>query len=94
VPGLYLKESFKNTTTSFKLRALLTESGAEQLELARAQRTPRAGLENDMDALASMHNCINTEVRFRALLTEGGNPRVQLHRAGVSSMVNSASFAM
>ena len=31
--------------------------------------------------LASMHNCINTEVRFRALLSEGSDPRVQLHRA-------------
>jgi hypothetical protein len=41
----------------------------------------RARLQNGTDALASMHNCINTEVRFRALLTEGGNPRVQLHRA-------------
>jgi hypothetical protein len=38
-------------------------------------------LQNGTDALASMHNCINTEVRFRALLAEGGDPRVQLHRA-------------
>jgi competence protein ComEA len=36
---------------------------------------------SSVDELASMRNCINTEVRFRALLTEGGDPRVQLHRA-------------
>jgi competence protein ComEA len=36
---------------------------------------------SSVDELASMHNCINTEVRFRALLAEGGDPRVQLHRA-------------
>jgi competence protein ComEA len=36
---------------------------------------------SSVDELASMHNCINTEVRFRALLTEGAGPRVQLHRA-------------
>jgi hypothetical protein len=35
---------------------------------------------SSVDELASMRNCINTEVRFRALLTEG-DPRVQLHRA-------------
>jgi hypothetical protein len=29
------RKSLKNTTTSFKLRALLTESGAERLQLAR-----------------------------------------------------------
>ena len=49
---------------------------------------------SSVDELASMHNCINTEVRFRVLLTEGGDQRVQLHRAGISSMVNTASFAM
>ena len=29
------------------------------------------GSELEHDDLASMHNCINTEVRFRALLAEG-----------------------
>ena len=38
-------------------------------------------MQNGTDALASMHNCINTEVRFRALLTEGGAERIGLARA-------------
>jgi hypothetical protein len=37
------------------------------------------GRDLEHDDLASMHNCIHTEVRFRALLTEDGDPRVQLH---------------
>jgi hypothetical protein len=32
------------------------------------------------DDLASMHKCINTEVRFRALLTDGGAERLELSR--------------
>ena len=39
----------------------------------------RARLQNGTYTLASMHNCINTEVRFRALLTEDG-ARVLFHR--------------
>jgi hypothetical protein len=38
-------------------------------------------MQNGTDALTSMHNCINTEVKFRALLTDDGDPRVQLHGA-------------
>jgi hypothetical protein len=38
-------------------------------------------LQNATDTLASMHNCINTEVRFRALLAEGGAERRELVRA-------------
>jgi hypothetical protein len=37
-------------------------------------------LQNGTDTLASMHNCINTEVRFCALLTEGGAERLELAR--------------
>ena len=33
-----------------------------------------------MVVLASMHNCINTEVRFRALLADGGAERLELSR--------------
>jgi hypothetical protein len=55
----------------------------------------RVRSQNGTDALASMHNCISTEVRFRALLTHdeirqlevvpaymnsGGAMRVLLHR--------------
>jgi len=32
------------------------------------------------DDLASMHNCINTQVRFRALLADGGAERLELSR--------------
>jgi hypothetical protein len=38
------------------------------------------GSELEHDNLASMHNCINTEVRFRALLTEGSAKAIQLTR--------------
>jgi hypothetical protein len=34
-----------------------------------------------VDELASMHNCINTEVRFRALLAEGNVQRLELSRS-------------
>jgi hypothetical protein len=59
------------------LFALALRHEAEKPRLA----TFGEGSELEHDDLASMHNCINTEVRFRALLTEGGDPRVQLHRA-------------
>jgi len=36
---------------------------------------------SSVDELASMHNCINTQVRFRALMTEGGAERLELTRA-------------
>jgi hypothetical protein len=61
-------------------RAELSTNGAERLELVRAQRALMVRLQNGTDALASMHNCINTEVRFRALLTVGGTESLQLAR--------------
>ena len=33
-----------------------------------------------MVVLASMHNCINTQIRFRALLADGGAERLELSR--------------
>jgi hypothetical protein len=38
-------------------------------------------LQNGMDALASMRNCINTEVRFRALLTQDEIQKLDVVRA-------------
>ena len=38
-------------------------------------------LQNGTDALASMRNCINTEVRFRAELPKGGAERLELASA-------------
>jgi competence protein ComEA len=35
---------------------------------------------SSVDELASMHNCINTQVRFRALLADGGAERLELSR--------------
>jgi hypothetical protein len=40
-----------------------------------------ARLQNGMDALASMRNCINTEVRFRALLTQDETQQLEVVRA-------------
>ena len=65
----------------------LTLARSDRSVAARAARAASSELsvarrsECEHDDLASMHNCINTEVRFRALLTEGGDPRVQLHSA-------------
>jgi hypothetical protein len=56
-------------TSEVRFRALLAEGCADWLELARAQGVLRARLQNGMDALASMRNCINTGVRFRALVS-------------------------
>jgi hypothetical protein len=39
------------------------------------------GSEPEHDDLASMHNCINTEVRFHALLTVDGAQRLDLSRS-------------
>jgi len=41
----------------------------------------RARLHNGTDTLASMHNCINTEVRFRALLTHDETRQLEVVRA-------------
>jgi hypothetical protein len=38
-------------------------------------------LQNGTDALASMHNCINTEVRFRALPTHDEIRQLEVVRA-------------
>jgi competence protein ComEA len=35
---------------------------------------------SSVDELASMHNCINTQIRFRALLTDGSAERLELSR--------------
>ena len=40
-----------------------------------------ARLQNGTDALASMHNCINTEIRFRALLTQDEIQKLEVVRA-------------
>jgi hypothetical protein len=39
------------------------------------------GSELELDDLASMHNCINTEVRFRALLTQDETRQLEVVRA-------------
>ena len=39
------------------------------------------GSELEHDDLASMHNCINTEVRFRALLTQDEVQKLEVVRA-------------
>jgi len=36
---------------------------------------------SSVDELASMHNCINTEVRFRALLAEDETRQLEVVRA-------------
>jgi hypothetical protein len=38
-------------------------------------------LQNGMDALASMHNCIHPEVRFRALLSQDQTWQLEVVRA-------------
>jgi hypothetical protein len=40
-----------------------------------------ARLQNGTDALTSMHNCINTEVRFHALLTQDEIQKLDVVRA-------------
>jgi hypothetical protein len=39
------------------------------------------GSELEHDHLASMHNCINTEVRFRALLSQDETWQLEVMRA-------------
>jgi hypothetical protein len=41
----------------------------------------RTRLQNGTDALASMRNCINTEVRFRALLSQDETRQLEVVRA-------------
>jgi DNA repair ATPase RecN len=41
----------------------------------------RVRMQNRTDALASMHNCINTEVRFRALLSQDETWQLEVVRA-------------
>jgi hypothetical protein len=54
----------------------------QDIEVEKPRFTTFAdGSELEHDDLASMHNCINTEVRFRALLTEDDTERLELARA-------------
>jgi hypothetical protein len=80
--GLASPYNSQNTKTlGVRFSALLTEGGAERLELARAQRVARARLQNSAGTLTSMRNCKTLEVRFRALLNQAETQQLEVVRA-------------